>query len=257
MLTASNIGFSINGVKLLDDVSLNLTSGSVTAIMGPNGAGKTSLLKAITNEVDINTGSVVFNGKPLEHWSARQRAAMMAVLAQGSQLNFPFTVEEVVTLGRTPHSTGVQRDKEIVAQALALVDCEYLRNRIFTRLSGGEKQRVQFARVLAQIWEPSEDGPQLLVLDEPTASFDLAHQQMMLETIATLTNRNIAVLIVLHDLNLAISCADQIVMIGCGQVQAVGSPEQVVNPETILQVFGVNIDIVPHPKTGAPVVIPL
>ena len=90
-----------------------------------------------------------------------------------------------------------------------------------------------------------------------TASFDLAHQQMMLETIATLTNRNIAVLIVLHDLNLAISCADQIVMIGCGQVQAVGAPEQVVNPETILQVFGVNIDIVPHPKTGAPVVIPL
>jgi iron complex transport system ATP-binding protein len=257
MLTASNIGFSINGVKLLDNVSLTLTSGSVTAIMGPNGAGKTSLLKAITNEVDINTGSVVFNGQPLEYWSARQRAAMMAVLAQGSQLNFPFTVEEVVALGRTPHSTGVQRDKEIVAQALALVDCEYLRNRIFTRLSGGEKQRVQFARVLAQIWEPSEDGQQLLVLDEPTASFDLAHQQMMLETIATLTNRNIAVLIVLHDLNLAISCADQIVMIGCGQVQAVGAPEQVVNPETILQVFGVNIDIVPHPKTGAPVVIPL
>jgi iron complex transport system ATP-binding protein len=257
MLTASNIGLSVNGVKLLDNVSLNLTSGSVTAIMGPNGAGKTSLLKALTNEVDIDAGNVVFNGKPLEHWSARQRAAMMAVLAQGSQLSFPFTVEEVVALGRTPHSTGVQRDKEIVAQALALVDCEYLRNRIFTRLSGGEKQRVQFARVLAQIWEPSEDGQQLLVLDEPTASFDLAHQQMMLETIATLTNRNIAVLIVLHDLNLAISCADQIVMIGCGQVQAVGAPEQIVNPETIFQVFGVNIDIVPHPKTGAPVVIPL
>jgi|TARA_B110000902_G_scaffold267056_1_gene357882 iron complex transport system ATP-binding protein len=257
MLAVNNIGLSINGVKLLDDVSLELTAGSVTAVIGPNGAGKTSLLKAITNEVAVSSGSVIFNGKHIDHWSAHQRAAMMAVLAQGSQLNFPFTVEEVVALGRTPHRSGVERDKEIVAQALKLVDCEYLRNRIFTRLSGGEKQRVQFARVLAQIWEPSDDGEQLLVLDEPTASFDLAHQQMMLETLTTLTNKNIAVLIVLHDLNLAISCADQIAMIGCGQLQAAGLPGQVVNPENILRVFGVNIDIVAHPITGAPVVIPL
>ena len=257
MLRAEKISLNINGAVLLNDIDLDIASGSVTAIMGPNGAGKTSLLRVLTGELSPTQGQVFFNQKPLEEWVASEKAAAMSVLAQSPQLNFPFTAEEVVALGRTPHSSGLVRDKEIIAEALQLVDCEYLRHRIYTQLSGGEKQRVQFARVLAQIWEPVAGQGQLLVLDEPTASFDLAHQKMMLDTIAYLSKKNISVLIVLHDINLAINCADQLVLIGCGEIQAKGEPSKVLSKDVVRQVFGADVDIVAHPTTGRPVVIPL
>ncbi len=256
MLNATNIHLTLGSVPLLHGIDFHLTPGSVTVLMGPNGTGKTSLLRVLTGELPISAGNVELNGKDVNQWRPTQRSQMMAVLTQNTNLNFPFLVEEVVLLGRTPHRTGVKKDKKIAQEVLRLVDADYLRGRIYTRLSGGEKQRVQLARVLAQLWEPSHQEDQVLILDEPTASFDLAHQQLMLETIRHVVERGIAVLMVMHDFNLAVNSADQIVLLSRGHIAACGTPHEVVKPQTIKEIFGVDVDVIDHPQKQVPLVIP-
>jgi iron complex transport system ATP-binding protein len=177
------------------------------------------------------------------------------VLPQHSLLNFPFTAAEVVMLGRTPHDTGIAHDRDIVAQTLKSVDGDYLADRIYTQLSGGEKQRVHLARVLAQIWEPAPEGERYLVLDEPTSSFDLAHQKLTLEVVRSLADKGVGVLMVIHDLNLAACCADQMFLMQCGQIVVSGTPREVLQPEIISRVFQVDATIGVHPKSGTPLVI--
>jgi iron complex transport system ATP-binding protein len=161
----------------------------------------------------------------------------------------------VVALGRIPHQTGTLKDADIIRQALKLVDAEYLQKRFYTQMSGGEKQRVQLARVLAQVWLPCEAGEQILVLDEPTAAFDLAHQQLTLEIVRQLAAKGVGVVMVLHDLNLAARCADKLVVFDGGIVAAQGTPEEVLTEHLIDQVFGVKAMISRHPVTNKPLVI--
>ncbi len=255
VLQARNLSLAVEDVELLADIDLVLEAGQVTAVLGPNGAGKTSLLRLLTGEWTPGGGSVELNGRALAGWSDMDRARMMGVLPQGSALEFPFTAEEVVLLGRTPHDTGLFRDREIARAALHQVGGEYLWDRPYTRLSGGEKQRVQLARVLAQVWEPLPDRQRLLVLDEPTAWFDLAHQQLLLETVRHFAGQGVAVLLVLHDLSLAAGCADQLLLLRCGRPAALGSPGDVIRPDIVGAVFDVNVRVIPHPETGLPVVI--
>ena len=158
-------------------------------------------------------------------------------------------------LGRTPHDTGITRDREIVAEALKAADADYLARRTYTYLSGGEKQRVHLARVLAQIWEPSSEGERYLVLDEPTSSFDLAHQQVTLDVVRSLANKGVGVLMVIHDLNLAARCADQMLLMQCGRIVICGTPESVLTEENITRVFQVETRIGTHPVSGTPLVI--
>ncbi len=256
VLQARGLSLAMGEAALLQGVDLTLDPGRVTAVLGPNGAGKTSLLRLLTGEWSPDAGEVTFNGRPLSRWLDGERARMLGVLPQGSTLEFPFTAEEVVLLGRTPHDTGLQRDRDIVRAALAQVGGEYLAPRPYTRLSGGEKQRVQLARVLAQVWEPLPDRQRLLVLDEPTAWFDLAHQRLLLETVRYFADQGVAILMVLHDLSLASSCADQLLLLRCGRPAALGEPGEVIRPETVRAVFDVDVRVIPHPETGLPVVIP-
>jgi iron complex transport system ATP-binding protein len=254
-LSATGLSLRIGEFPLLDDVDLAVEPGKVTAVLGPNGAGKTSLLRVLVGELTPDRGEVRLNQRGFHEWLAVERARTLAVLPQHSLLNFPFTAEEVVMLGRTPHDTGATQDRAIVAEALRAVDGDYLSDRVYTQLSGGEKQRVHLARVLAQVWEPSPLGHRYLVLDEPTSSFDLAHQQLTLDIVKSLAVREVGILMVIHDLNLAARCADQMVLLQCGAIVASGSPEEVLVANIIRQVFQVDAKIGTHPVSGKPLVI--
>ena len=254
-LSAENLVVHMPGFDLLREINLAVAPGEVVAIVGPNGAGKSSLLKAMTGELRLASGHVQLNGRLLKDWPLEQRARVLAVLSQHSDLNFPFTAEEVVSLGRIPHDTGVRHDQEIVEQALHRVDGDYLQTRSFVHMSGGEKQRVQLARVLAQIWEPSEQGDRFILLDEPTAAFDLLHQQMTLNIVSDMAANGVGVLMVLHDLNLAAKCADKLVVLTCGSIAAQGRPADILTEALVNDVFGVACTISRHPATGAPMVI--
>lgn len=254
-LRARQVSLSLSGVILLEGIDLSVEAGRVTAILGPNGAGKTSLLRVLCGELAPRSGAVTLGDQPVAQLVGVDRARQLAVLPQHSLLDFPFFAEEVVMLGRTPHDTGREHDEAIVREALTAVDCTYLARRVYTHLSGGEKQRVQLARVLAQVWEPVAQGNRFLVLDEPTSSLDLAHQRLTLQVVRALADRGVGILLVLHDLNLAARCADELVLLQCGRVAYAGAPDQVLTVDNIRQVFDVDAIIGSHPADGSPLVI--
>jgi len=254
-MIAENISLHLAGFDLLRNINLTVESGKVTALVGPNGAGKSSLLKVLTGDIKPSCGRVLLNSRELQQWALTDRANILAVLPQHTQLNFPFTASEVVELGCIPHLTGYAKDREITSSALQLVDASYLQKRLYTEMSGGEKQRVQLARVLAQIWSPSDLGDQFLVLDEPTSAFDLSHQQMILDIVRQFADRGVGVLMVLHDLNLAAKCADNLVVMNGGTIEAQGKPDKVLTEQLIDKVFAVRSSIRRHPVTDTPLVI--
>lgn len=254
-MLADNISLHLSGFDLLRNISLEVQAGKVTAIVGPNGAGKSSLLKVLTGEMAPTKGEVRLNHRLLGEWPLLEKAQMLGVLPQQTMLNFPFTANEVVGLGRIPHQTGLVKDRQIVSDALDLVDGSYLQKRFYTQMSGGEKQRVQLARVLAQIWQPSAIGEQFLVLDEPTSAFDLSHQKLTLDIVRQLAEKGVGVVMVLHDLNLAARCADNLVVFDGGVIAAQGTPEEVLTERLIDKVFGVKSIIAQHPVTKRPLVI--
>jgi iron complex transport system ATP-binding protein len=244
------------GQALLQDITLTLEPGAVLALAGPNGAGKSSLLRLISGDLPIDSGQLTFCGRPLAAWPARERAQRLGVLPQLSLLNFPYTVEEVVLLGRTPHSSGQAVDRGVVQRALELTDTLRLRDRLYTQLSVGEKQRTQLARVIAQVCGEASLAGSLLLLDEPTSSLDLAHQQQVLRAIRELAQQGCSVVLVIHDLNLAASIADQVLVLDKGRQAALGTPEQVFTRELFTQVFDVDVTISTHPQDGFPLITP-
>lgn len=251
----NNLNLSIGNKQLLSDVSLRVRPGEVLAVLGPNGAGKSSLLKVMSGEYDFYTGRLNLNQQDYHQWPQQQVAHMVGVLPQQSQLMFPFTVREVVTLGRIPHSTGRNRDGEIVQQALEKVDAVHLADALYPLLSGGEKQRVQLARVLAQIWQEAPMGRRYLLLDEPTSALDVSHQHRTLKLARGLAAEGIGVMAVLHDLNLAAQYADRLVMMTAGAIAHEGSVEEVLTPRRIKPVFDLDVTVMPHPTLARPLVV--
>ena len=251
----SAVNLHIDRKHLLRNVSLTLRPGEVLAVLGPNGAGKSSLLKVMGGEYDFYQGTVSLNHQDYQHWKPQQVASMIGVLPQQSQLMFPFSVREVVMLGRIPHNTGRVRDAQIVSLALQRVDAEHLAESLYPVLSGGEKQRVQLARVLAQIWEETALGRRYLLLDEPTSALDISHQHHTLKLARSLAKEGVGVLAVLHDLNLAAQYADRILVMHNGVVIIDGEANKVLTPQIIRYVFNIEVEIVPHPLLNVPLVI--
>lgn len=255
-LMAEDINLSIGKKTLLEGISLKVNPGEFLAVLGPNGAGKSSLFKVLTHEYAFFDGRVELNGRDYNQWLPAEIALQMAVLPQASTLNFPFSAFEVVLLGRLPHSSGRLRDQEITQAALQTVDAWHLADSSYLSLSGGEKQRVQLARVLAQIWEPLPTAaPRYLLLDEPTAALDLAHQHLILQQAKALSQRGVGVIAILHDLNLASEYADRIMMLKAGEVHAEGAVTEVLTPGVIEPLFDVYVNVMLNPKSQRPLVV--
>ncbi len=259
MLTANNLTLSIGRKRIVDRVSLDLCPGEVVAVVGPNGAGKSTLLKLLTGDWKPSAGSVSVMGRPLESWSRQELARRRAVLLQSSHLSFAFSVSEVVLMGRIPHNHGTEsaRDYDIAEQALAYVGMSRFADRLYQTLSGGEQQRVHLARVLAQIWEPPAAGERYLLLDEPTSSLDLLYQQQVLNVARQFARAGTAVLVILHDLNLAAQYADRILMLKAGQARYVGVPQQVLTSHHIQEVYDTPVAVIAHPHSNTLLVTPL
>lgn len=254
-LNISQLNLHIGAKQLLKDINFQINNDEVVAVLGPNGAGKSTLFKALSGEHNHYTGKIELHGKNLKHWRAGDVAKLMGVLPQSSALMFPFSVSEVVNLGRLPHSTGRISDRQIVLEAMAKADVSHLENVLYPSLSGGEKQRVQLARVLAQIWHPSDLGERFLLLDEPTSALDLSHQHQTLTLARQLANQGIGVLAILHDLNLAAQYVDRIILLSEGVCVAQGAVEEVLTAEQVEDLYGIKVTVMPHPEHDYPMVI--
>ena len=252
VLRARQLSVSIGAVSLLEEIDLRVNAGEVLAIIGPNGAGKTSLIRVLTGDLPPAGGQLLGN---ITQLNPQQRARSLAVLPQQTVLNFPFTAEEVVHLGRMPHATGARVDAAVVQAALAEMDISYLRRRIYTRLSSGEKQRVQLARVMAQVWRQQDTQQRILILDEPTAALDIAHQQRLMQALRRFADKGAAVVMIVHDFNIASRYADQILALCRGRIAMQGPPARVISETSMRQLFAVETTVIKHPGSGCPVVL--
>lgn len=259
MLTADKVTVQVGKKKLLENISLQVKPGELLAVVGPNGAGKSTLLKSFCGELNPASGAVRMNGKALHAWSLSERASLCAVLPQNSSLSFPFSVLDVVLMGRSPHYKAGKQEKDfaIVRQAMKLTGIDQMQERIYTTLSGGERQRVHFARILSQIWEPMASGTRYLMLDEPTSALDLSHQNECLGiALSFAKEQDVGVLTIIHDLNLAALYADRIAILQAGRLIAIDTPSKVLNQEMIQQIFNCPVAVSNHPQNrNCPLVI--
>lgn len=255
VLALQNVSLQSGSVRRLQQLDLHVHSGEIVALLGPNGAGKSSLLGVMDGSLAVSSGQVSYPAWPVAPdalWQARHRA----VLPQQSSLNFAFRAHEVVAMARTPHSGGRVEDEQIVSEVLAALDIAALAEQDYSCLSGGERQRVQLARVLAQIWQPTQDAcPRLLLLDEPTSALDLAHQQQLMRLLSQRCDDNLAVVMVLHDVNLAAAWADRLLCLKQGRLVCSGSAEQVITQDNIRRVFDCDSVVLKHPSTGKPALL--
>ncbi|HVK78651.1 MAG TPA: heme ABC transporter ATP-binding protein [Kofleriaceae bacterium] len=239
MIVARNVEVTIGRARLLAGVSLAVAAGEIVALVGPNGAGKSTLLTVLAGDRTPTAGSVELAGRPVSGQSGRDLARCRAVLPQRAGLSAGFTALEVVMLGQDGGLPGER--VRAARRRLAAVELAGLADRAYPTLSGGEQQRVQLARVLEQL---GDAGGRALFLDEPTAALDPRHQHLVLGLARRAATAGHAVVIVLHDLNLAALHADRIAVLDRGQLAALGSPREALHPELLRDVFAVDFDLV-------------
>lgn len=239
------------GRRVLDGVSLSLAPGDVLGVLGANGAGKSSLMGALAGDLALQTGEASLAGQPIATYSPAQLARQRAVLMQQTALPFDLRVSDIVRMGAYPFAgLGAASLARVVGEALALAGLPDMHDRHYLDLSGGEQQRVQYARVLVQCRAAREPGDsRYLLLDEPTASQDPAQQQHVLRVACGLAHdERVGVLVVLHDVNLAARWCDRILLLAGGRCVAEGTPASVLTPANLQRVYGVPALVIPHPK---------
>jgi iron complex transport system ATP-binding protein len=249
-LQIEGISFSYGAESILDQVSFTVPTGQLLGIIGPNGSGKSTLLRTISRTLKPHLGKVLLESRDITSLSSQEIARQMAVVPQENRYDFPFTVEEIVLMGRTPHLGRFQRegprDRRIVEQALQITNCAHLAQKPVTQLSGGERQRVTIARALAQ-------EPRILLLDEPMAHLDINHQTEILNIVRQLNKDfRLTVIMVLHDLNLASEYCDHLLLLKKGKIYRLGPPEELITSENIAAVYGSRVLIRRHPLHGRP-----
>ncbi|MCJ0867954.1 heme ABC transporter ATP-binding protein [Streptomyces sp. AP-93] len=242
----------LGGREVLAGIGLTVRAGEVLALVGPNGAGKSTLLAALSADLPAAAGEVRIDGRPVGDWPAPELALRRAVLPQSAALAFPFPVEDVVRMGRAPWAATelADSDEEAVASAMAATEVTGFAARPFSALSGGERARVALARVLAQ-------RAPLLLLDEPTAALDLRHQELVLRICRERAAAGDGVVVVLHDLGLAAAYADRVAVLHEGRIAVDGPPAEVFEDGLLSRVYRQSVEVLPHPRTGAPLVVPV
>ncbi|TFH54579.1 heme ABC transporter ATP-binding protein [Glutamicibacter arilaitensis] len=242
----------LGGAPILKEIDLELFTGEVVALVGPNGAGKSTLLAALSGDEPLESGQIMVAGKPLESWSVRQLSRVRAVQTQESRVSFAFTGEEVVRMGRAPWVGTEQeyRDDQVLAAALRCTESQALASRTVQTLSGGEKARIAFARVMAQ-------ETRIIMLDEPTAPMDIRYQEQLMTMVRQRARDGATAVVVLHDLSLAAAYADRIVLLQDGRVAAAGAPDEVLTAENLQRVYRYPLSVMRHPENGALVITPL
>ena len=252
LIEARGVGVKFGGFPVLSNVDFVAHAGEVVALVGPNGAGKSTLLGVLTGDIEATTGSVVVDGGDLSSWNHTELAMRRAVLPQHVLVTFPFTVYDVVRMGRAPwfNTAASDRDEEVISKALAEVEATVLAARQFPSLSGGERARVALARVLSQ-------ETQILLLDEPTAALDIHHQEIVLGLMRERATRGDGVVVVLHDLALAAAYADRVVVLAGGHIVADGDPKAVLRSELLSSGYQHEIEVIEHPRTGEVIILPV
>jgi iron complex transport system ATP-binding protein len=246
-------GLRVGSKPLLDGIDARLPHGRVCAILGPNGAGKSSLLSLLCGQRPPTQGRVLLDDKDIAAHSPAALALRRAVMPQESSVAFDFNAEEIVALGRLPHRLAPEADeRSIVPAAMALTGVGALAQRILNTLSGGEKARVHLARALAQVWHPRPDGTgRWLMLDEPTAALDVAHQHSVMALARQWAAQGVGVVAVLHDLNLALRYADEVIVLSQGRKVAQGETAQVLQPELVAEIWRTSCERI-QGRDGAP-----
>ncbi|MEM9047501.1 MAG: heme ABC transporter ATP-binding protein [Pseudomonadota bacterium] len=254
MLKATGIAVDLAGKPVLQGVDFAAEPGAITAIVGPNGSGKTTLLRAMTQEVPYH-GRILLQGEDIATTPGWQLAARRAVLPQASRIAFPFTVLEVVRLGMMASAHAPPEGR--AAAALDRVGLTGFEGRFYHELSGGEQQRVQLARVLSQVWEPTgPDGARWLFLDEPVSSLDIGHQLEVMTLLQDYAQGGGGVVAVMHDLNLTAMFARSIAVLSQGQVVAQGSPGEVFSDALLSRAYACRLRVSAVPRDGVPFILP-
>ncbi|CAM3649429.1 ABC transporter ATP-binding protein [Cohnella lubricantis] len=255
MLRAERIGKSYEGVKVLEGIGFEVRYGETFGIIGPNGSGKSTLLKLLSGIEMQDSGEIRFDGRPIAAYSRKELARRMAVLEQEPLPPVGFTVREVIEMGRYPHQKGWFGDESadtaegLIDGIMARLDLTEMAERSLEHLSGGEKQRVALAKVMAQ-------QPELLMLDEPTTYLDIGRQIQLLDRIRDWQRTaKLTVVAVLHDLNLAALYCDRLLLLDRGRIIGIGSPEEILTPDLLTGVYGTRPLVVPHPASGLPQVM--
>jgi len=253
MLNIKNLFVSYTGREILHNVSFDVKNGEVLALIGPNGAGKSTLIRAVSGVIE-SRGSIETDGKNFYALNPMERARYVAVVPQATSMPPAFTVWGTVLMGRTPYlgflGNASKHDEEMTRQALSRVNALNFSERRVGELSGGEQQRILLARALCQ-------STPILLLDEPTSHLDLQYQISLLELIRELAKENnLAVLVAMHDLNLAARYADRVALMVAGNIKAIGTPKEVLQPDVIAAAYCLPVRVVKHPFMDIPLVLP-
>lgn len=256
MIEVSGLIYTVGNCSLLDNINFEAKSSEILAVIGPNGAGKSTLLKLISKQLKPKIGSIHINGTDLKTIDLKTLSKYRAVLPQSHFLNINLTVFDIAVMGRYPHFKSYPEpiDIEITHQALAEMGMLKFKDRLIHNLSGGEQQRVQLARVLAQIY----DNPDaILLMDEPITGLDLQYQQIILEKAKSLSSTGVTVFCILHDINLAAQYADNVLILKQGQTMGFGSPQEILSEELIFNTYHTRVRRLQDQNLGYPVIMPV
>jgi len=247
MFSIRDLSFVIGKKRILKNAETDFECGKVTAVLGPNGAGKSTLIKCLAGITKPNSGEIFLEGKSIQHFSFEDLAIKRAYLNQHFNLSFDYSVKDLVSMGRFPHynESPTQKDEDIVQSALSLLGIKTLQERQTNTLSGGELQRAHFARTLAQIWPSNDKDKKLLILDEPVNNLDPQYQHLFLQIAKEFAvKHNVAVVVVLHDLNLAAQYAHNSVLMRKGRIIVQGNTREIMTEEMLEDVYKIPISVI-------------